>query len=1302
MRKRWVCAIGCCAIVVFFAFSSAFSAELNATAASNPAAAQVAASNGAPNVPRSLVEKAARFYGEERWPGCRMISITPYYAFDGSINAYAVQFAKKGSPLADEAAINAQFLLGERQLDEVKSNRPTATVGPDSLPANDSPVAAPMATLTTAGNSGPSSGGVSAVLPATPASNAVQAPEETLKRSVAHSVWTRQIKAAAHGAVLPDQVGTVIIAARYDLYPLLERFDGVAPHIHFQTKVRRLAAIPKDQPNPVARTFYVGPMAYFHEPATPQLSGIGTPAQVINPLDEQVLDLSGQQRAALPGRLPAAEPGKCPIPPEEFWNAIDLQGAPPKTSEPQPLGTPSTAILGVPYYHQDDYGAASCGPVASSQALGYWDDNGHGNLVDNGFSTTGHEEELIYNLMRAEGYSPSVGTYGSQIKPGIEAVTNTNPYGRNLNVTVSWKWTGVAWSDITTEINARRPFVMGNFDTAHYPYWAHFTTGVGYTNSTNHLLYVNYNYPPDAPYELNWDNIANDNDEIYKVNRSATTMFDCPWSEDFEGDTASHWDRGSNGGPYWGDTAYRAHNSTPNPSPPGGALAWSAYCVRSGVAPPGPYPKNADNWMIYGPFSTVGKSSGEFSAYIWRHIPQPDGDDWVALFASLDGSNFSGTGYWGDHRSWERCTLNLTSVYGLGNVMNRANVWLAVWFHSDGNDTVGEGAYVDDVAIRLYPVSPFTFMLPKAGDMYLRGTTHDIKWGGTGDLGLGLVRIDLYKGGALYSTISGGASNSGIFSWPVPASLPWGSDYRIKLSRVGTPTTYAYSPYFEIYPPPSITVVNPNGGELWQRETTKYVLWSWAGYPGTTVKIELRKNNVYERTIAYSVPNNGFYPWAIPASQPTGTDYKIRVTSWKDGTIFDQSDTNFSIIIPNIAVVRPLGGDWWQKIKTYDIVWKWQGNPTPLSRIDLYLGRTIFPIAGAVSNQPDKDGLCRFHWTIPTSVTAASGYRIKVTSLGGQGLYDYSETFRIVDQDALHLTSPNGGEYWLRGSNHNIEWVSTLTEPKQVKIDLYKAGVFQSTITSSTDNDGTFTWTIPNTIPTGSDYRVRIALTSPTTVFDFTDTTFRIGAPQIAVLWPPGGAVFTPGTFQTIQWQSSDILAPSPHVRIELYRDGAFDSLITSSTADNGAFRWLIPPSLPPGPHLRIRIASLADPSIVGFSEDGFSVVSLPAIQLTSPNGSERWLRGSQHVILWRSNGLPDTDAKLELYNKSGRLYGLIATTRLLDGAFAWKVPFTLPPGQDYMIKITSLYDPAVFDWSDVAFSVLGNTSVRGSRWSLY
>ncbi|MCX8036948.1 MAG: GPI anchored serine-threonine rich family protein [Candidatus Sumerlaeia bacterium] len=592
-------------------------------------------------------------------------------------------------------------------------------------------------------------------------------------------------------------------------------------------------------------------------------------------------------------------------------------------------------------------------------------------------------------------------------------------------------------------------------------------------------------------------------------------------------------------------------------------------------------------------------------------------------------------------------------------------------------------------------------IVPKGGELWKRGTTREIRWGAANTLGQGSVKIELYNGTTLHSTIAASTANDGAHSWMIPLSIPWSSNYRIKISRVGTASEFVFSAPFEIHPDPSITVVTPNGGQSWQRGTTRYIVWSWAGYPGPQVRIELLKGGVVNRTIATNTPNDGMHPWAIPFDQALGTDYRIRIRSATTASIFDESNAQFSIVDPILTVLRPLPGDWWMHNRTYDIVWKWTGTPPALSQIELVQGSNTFLITNKASNAPQPDGTCRYAWTIPTTIPLASNYKIRITGVGGQGISDSSEDFRIVAQESLNLTSPNGGEFWLRGTTHEIKWVSTLTQPAQVKIELYKGGSFHSVITAATDNDGSHTWSIPATQPLGSDYRVRIQLTSPTTVYDFTNTTFRIAAPQIVVLWPQAKAVLTPGVSQLLQWQSSDIPVRNPHVRIELWRGGVFDLLITSSTADTGSYQWRIPPNIPPGPHFQIRISSVEDPSIEGFSEEQFALANLPAVQLLTPNGSERVQRGSLQVISWRYNGLPNTDARVELY-RSGQLVDQIARVMMADGSVRWAVPRSLPSGRDYKIKITSLFDPTVFDWSDGFFFIEPDAAVNGARWTLY
>ena len=77
----------------------------------------------------------------------------------------------------------------------------------------------------------------------------------------------------------------------------------------------------------------------------------------------------------------------------------------------------------------------------------------------------------------------------------------------------------------------------------------------------------------------------------------------------------------------------------------------------------------------------------------------------------------------------------------------------------------------------------------------------------------------------------------------------------------------------------------------------------------------------------------------------------------------------------------------------------------------------------------------------------------------------------------ITVTSPNGGESWVRGSNHAITWTSSGTVGSNVKIELLKAGVVVQTLSSSTANAGTYSWTLSTGLATGSDYKIRITST---------------------------------------------------------------------------------------------------------------------------------------------------------------------------------------------------------------------------------
>ena len=92
---------------------------------------------------------------------------------------------------------------------------------------------------------------------------------------------------------------------------------------------------------------------------------------------------------------------------------------------------------------------------------------------------------------------------------------------------------------------------------------------------------------------------------------------------------------------------------------------------------------------------------------------------------------------------------------------------------------------------------------------------------------------------------------------------------------------------------------------------------------------------------------------------------------------------------------------------------------------------------------------------------------------------------------------------WLTGTTQEIIWVDDISG--DVKIDLYKNDVFNSTIAATEISDGSFTWNIPGSIVTGSDYKILITSLDYPVLFDQSNASFTIFTGGITVSSPNGG-----------------------------------------------------------------------------------------------------------------------------------------------------------------------------------------------------
>jgi len=163
-------------------------------------------------------------------------------------------------------------------------------------------------------------------------------------------------------------------------------------------------------------------------------------------------------------------------------------------------------------------------------------------------------------------------------------------------------------------------------------------------------------------------------------------------------------------------------------------------------------------------------------------------------------------------------------------------------------------------------------------------------------------------------------------------------------------------------------------------------------------------------------------------------------------------------------------------------------------QIELYKGG-IF--ASLISSSAPNTG--SYSWTVPALQTVGGDYRIRISSVANPAVFDTSNAnFTIELVPEIRISSPNGGEHWKRGSTHELTWVATGPTGSSVKIELYKAGLLDNTISADAPNTGSYLWDIPADQTAGADYRIKVTDTSDPAVSDSSDADVSIGGQAIA------------------------------------------------------------------------------------------------------------------------------------------------------------------------------------------------------------
>jgi hypothetical protein len=185
-----------------------------------------------------------------------------------------------------------------------------------------------------------------------------------------------------------------------------------------------------------------------------------------------------------------------------------------------------------------------------------------------------------------------------------------------------------------------------------------------------------------------------------------------------------------------------------------------------------------------------------------------------------------------------------------------------------------------------------TVLAPNGGETWLIGTTQTIQW--TSNNVTGSIKIELSRdGGNTYTALINTTSNDGSFDWTVTS--PSTTQAVIRISSADNPSISDTSnSLFKINNPVrTMTVVTPNGGEVWPINSTQTITWTSTNVDGP-VKVELSRDsgNTYT-ALENTTSNDGSFTWTVRG--PATTQAFIRITSVNYPNVSDRSNSVFRI-----------------------------------------------------------------------------------------------------------------------------------------------------------------------------------------------------------------------------------------------------------------------------------------------------------------------------------------------------------------------------------------------------------------------
>lgn len=186
---------------------------------------------------------------------------------------------------------------------------------------------------------------------------------------------------------------------------------------------------------------------------------------------------------------------------------------------------------------------------------------------------------------------------------------------------------------------------------------------------------------------------------------------------------------------------------------------------------------------------------------------------------------------------------------------------------------------------------------PRGGELWLYGSTQEIRWTSLGDVGE-TVSLSFNTDGSRvefpFLIEDSLPIENGLHEWHLPTLDA--ADCRLKIQSNERPEFFAVSGGVFSIVGPSIRIDVPDGGECWAPGKEKKILWRSASNQGETIRIEYNTDGStsdFPLLLAEGIPDTGEFTWLVDAVPAESCRMRLRFV--ENPAVEDVSEAPFRI-----------------------------------------------------------------------------------------------------------------------------------------------------------------------------------------------------------------------------------------------------------------------------------------------------------------------------------------------------------------------------------------------------------------------